>query len=102
LVVSDIHASANDLKSDEAVSWYSTLPEYDRADRNPFYSIPDLLSAESLSVDLLLCPGDLADCADPTAQDKAWNSLETLKKKIGARRLVGTVGNHDVDSRAKF
>jgi hypothetical protein len=102
LVVSDIHASANDLKNDDAVSWYSTLPEYDRGDRNPFVSIPDLLKAESLKVDLILCPGDLADCANPTAQDKAWASLALLQQKIGARRLVGTAGNHDVDSRAKF
>jgi hypothetical protein len=102
LVVSDIHASSNDLKNDDAVSWYSTLPEYDQPERNPFRSIPDLLKRENLVVDLLLCPGDLADCANPTAQDKAWLSLETLKEKIGARRLVGTVGNHDIDSRATY
>lgn len=102
LIVSDIHAAANDLKNDDAVSWYSTLPEYDQPDRNPFRSIPDLLKQENLGVDLLLCPGDLADCAEPTAQDKAWRSLESLRERIGARRLVATVGNHDVDSRAKF
>jgi hypothetical protein len=102
LVISDVHASANDLEEDTAVSWYSTLPQYDRPFRNPFHGIPDLLNREQLSVDLILCPGDLADCAEPTAQDKAWSALENLRVKIGARRLVGTVGNHDVDSRAKY
>jgi 3',5'-cyclic AMP phosphodiesterase CpdA len=101
LVISDIHASANKLEDDGAVSWYSTLPEYDRPHRNPFRGIPDLLKEERLSVDLILCPGDLADCAEPTAQDKAWALLEDLRAKVGARRLIGTVGNHDIDSRSK-
>jgi len=102
LVISDIHASENDLASDNAVSWYSTLPEYDLPLRNPFFGIPKLLKDEGLSADLILCPGDLADCAIPMAQEKAWSRLEKLRGEIGARRLVATVGNHDIDSRTKF
>lgn len=102
LVISDIHASDNDLGADDAVSWYSTLPVYDSATRNPFRGIAKLLKDEKLSVDLLLCPGDLADRAIPALQEKAWGSLEKLRREIGAKRLVATVGNHDIDSRMKF
>lgn len=102
LIVSDIHAAANDLKKDDAVSWFSTLPEFDLPERNPFKTIPDILAREGVKTDILLCPGDLADCAEPTAQKEAWTNLEQLRQAIGAKRLVGTVGNHDVDSRAKF
>jgi predicted phosphodiesterase len=102
LVISDIHASNNDLEKDDSISWYSTLPQYDEPYRNPFHGIPALLHKEGLSADLILCPGDLADCAEPTAQEKAWLRLEDLRNKIGARRLIGTVGNHDIDSRTKY
>jgi len=102
LVISDIHASDNDLADDNAVSWYSTLAAYDLPTRNPFHGIPKLLKDEKLPVDLLICPGDLADCAVPTSQERAWKSLERLRDEIGAKRLVATVGNHDVDSRTKF
>jgi len=101
LVISDIHASDNDLTDDKAVSWYSTLPAFDTPMRNPFRGISKLLTDEGLSVDLLICPGDLADCAVPTAQEKAWQSLAKLQREVGAKRLVATVGNHDVDSRTK-
>ncbi len=102
LVISDIHATANDLAADDAVSWYSTLPEYDLPTRNPFHSIPKLIKDEKLPVDLVICPGDLADCAAPTCQKAAWEALETVRKEVNAKRLVATVGNHDIDSRSKF
>lgn len=44
----------------------------------------------------------MADRADPTAQAVAWQQLEQLRNDLGATRLIGTVGNHDVDSRAAF
>lgn len=102
LVISDIHACSNDLNSDDAVSWVSTLPIYDTDLRNPFRSIPALLEREKLAVDFLICPGDIADRADPTAQGISWRFLEDLKSALGARRLVATVGNHDVDSRLQI
>jgi hypothetical protein len=53
LVISDIHASDNDLEADNAVSWYSTLPLYDSPTRNPFRGIPKLLKDEGLSTDVV-------------------------------------------------
>lgn len=103
LIVSDIHASDKNLGKDDAVSWFSTLPEYKNSPRtNPFVGIPQLLKQENLTVNYLLCPGDLADRAQPAAQTAAWDRLEELKHNTGAQQLIGTVGNHDIDSRLAF
>ena len=101
LVVSDIHAIDTDPLDDKSVSYFSTRPTRHET-VNPFLSIPDILSERKLVVDWILCPGDLADRAVPTCQAVAWEQLHDLKTKLGARELIGTVGNHDVDSRLSY
>ncbi len=103
LAISDIHAIEGDPFGVDAVSYYSADPSFAAFDtRNPFRTIPKILKEAGLAVDWVLCPGDLADRAQPVAQSAAWRSLETLRQKLKARLLVGTVGNHDVDSRLNF
>ena len=55
-----------------------------------------------LSVDWIVSPGDLGDKAIPTAQSAAWRELERIRGAVGAKRLIATVGNHDIDSRRSF
>lgn len=69
---------------------------------NPIRSIPEILKQDGLTVDWILCPGDIADQADPDAQTFAWRELVELKKAVKAKLLLSTAGNHDVDSRLKF
>lgn len=102
LVVSDIHATNESIENDGAVSWFSTLPIYNTEQRNPFLTIPKILKQESLQVDYVLCPGDLADGAKPEQQAAAWSALSQLQKELNAKRLIGTVGNHDIDSRTIY
>lgn len=102
LVLSDIHATSKKLEDDECISFYSTLPEYNGETRNPFHSIAAELQKAGLTVDAVLCPGDLADKADPTSQENVWNNLVRLKDSLSASMLLGTVGNHDIDSRNVF
>jgi len=103
LVISDVHAFDGDPLDEKSVSYFSTRPSHHRySTTNPFLSIPELMASNGLRVDWILCPGDLADRADPTSQEVAWKALEELRLKVGARRLIGTVGNHDVDSRLTF
>jgi predicted phosphodiesterase len=101
LVISDIHAFAGNPLADDAVSYFCTR-EVGSPGNNPFLAIPSILSDENLQVDWILCPGDLADRADPTAQAIAWDHLEKLREKVGAEKLICTVGNHDVDSRLSY
>jgi hypothetical protein len=102
LLLSDLHAISGDPDTVTSPSHLSARPTYDSATLNPLRAIPDMLRKESLCVDWVLCPGDLGDRADPVAQRFAWESLERLRAEVGATRLVGTAGNHDVDSRLKY
>lgn len=103
LIISDIHAFNGNPDDGEAPSYYSTWPQFQNSDvRNPFRTIHALLAQENLSVDWILCPGDLADRADPTAQGLTWGALEKLRNDVQAKRLFGTAGNHDIDSRLAY
>lgn len=101
LLLSDLHAISGDPDAWDSASNLSVRPTHSGRTLNPLHSIPEILKRENLSVDWVLCPGDLGDRADPVAQRFAWESLERLRSGVSARRLIGTVGNHDVDSRLK-
>jgi len=103
LVLSDIHAHDSNIEASDAPSSYSTKANYLNNPRlNPLASIPGVLKDAGLKPDVIVTPGDLADKNDSSAQQVAWRQLEEIKKKTGAKRLIGTVGNHDIDSRRSF
>jgi 3',5'-cyclic AMP phosphodiesterase CpdA len=98
LVISDPHAHSDDPVTSTA-SYYSTDIRFRSPALNPFSGIPDLIRGEGLNVDWVVSPGDLGDKADSTAQQMAWKELQDIKNSLGAEALIGTTGNHDVDSR---
>ena len=100
LIVSDLHAHAGDPAHSSSPSLISTNSLYQGL--NPIRAIPSLLKKESLSADWIVSPGDLGDRAEPGAQRFAWTELAWLRDKIAAELLIGTAGNHDLDSRRVF
>ncbi|MFL9964295.1 metallophosphoesterase [Paraburkholderia sediminicola] len=52
------------------------------------------------SADLLVCPGDITDRANPQAFVAGWHQIKRLGQALGVRRLVATTGNHEVQSRS--
>ncbi len=52
-------------------------------------------------IDVLVCPGDLGDRADPQAIDYAWKFLNDIKSHNPQCVLLATAGNHDIDSRGQ-
>jgi 3',5'-cyclic AMP phosphodiesterase CpdA len=58
-----------------------------------------LVQDEGLRADILVCPGDLADQAQPAAIQYSWQAMQTLRDSLGGPPLLATTGNHDVDSR---
>ncbi|MGY2810775.1 metallophosphoesterase family protein [Bradyrhizobium sp. USDA 4506] len=98
LVLSDLHLHHGDNESGEP-SYLSSLPRLASPTRNPLTGIPDLLKAHDIRPDWILSPGDLGDKCDQLAQSEAWKLLETVRRKTHSRKLIGSVGNHDVDSR---
>src|ERR1022692_1873708 len=99
LVISDLHAHSGDPSGGDAPSNYSTNNLYGAPTINPMVDIATLVKDAGLSVDWIVCPGDLGDKADPNAQNAAWAQLEKIRIAVGADLLLGTAGNHDIDSR---
>ena len=95
-VISDIHAYQG-LTPDQAPS-HCCVTEND-ATKNPLVSLRDFISAEKLTANLLMCPGDLGDKAHPVAIQHVWRELHCIRDLLKATMLIPTAGNHDVDSR---
>lgn len=100
-LLSDLHAfMPNEKRKD--ISYLPVSPT--ASDPDPFRDLDALLGkyAPRLTVDLLICPGDICDQADYKGFQFAWTKLNALKANLGASELIATCGNHDLDSRHKY
>jgi predicted MPP superfamily phosphohydrolase len=98
-VVSDIHAAQPDPDGNSP-SYASTAPASEWRDRDAILSLEKLISDQGITTDYLVCCGDMANQADPTAMNYIWSKFNELATKLSAKPIA-TVGNHDVDSRHK-
>jgi calcineurin-like phosphoesterase family protein len=98
-VVSDLHVVRD---NDEHESFLVMTPNASTANGNPFIDVLDLIERGTIRADLLLCPGDLGNRADPLAIQYGWEKLQELRKALHADQLIVSSGNHDLDSRRKF
>ncbi|MHC2805421.1 hypothetical protein ACVMII_005167 [Bradyrhizobium diazoefficiens] len=73
LILSDLHAYRPSKEHTREPSFLIASSKDNPA--NPIRAIPEILRQEGLSVDWILCPGDIADQADPDAQTFAWRVL---------------------------
>lgn len=67
--------------------------------QHPIASLLALIQKDSLTCDLVLCPGDLGDKADEQGISSSWGFLEEIKQKFKAQLLIAIPGNHDINSR---
>ena len=99
-VLSDVHAysvSSNGRPSHLPVNAPESRPR-----QHPFVSLQNLIAEEGISADVLLCCGDMGDRADPTGIRFTWQWINQLAGDLRTRFVVGTTGNHDVDSRGLY
>lgn len=66
---------------------------------DPVSKFLDLIKQRGLSAHYVLCPGDITDKASPAAFHEGWRRLREIKEALGARHLIASTGNHEVDSR---
>lgn len=97
-ILSDLHAYAGDPPALPPSLLNTRLPE-DQPAQHPFAGLVQLIQAEELSVDALVCCGDMADKANPEGIAWAWQWVHRIGDELGAERVIATSGNHDVDSR---
>lgn len=90
-ILSDLHVNASDSRIRK------NMPE-DKYE-NPFTSLKELIEKERLEADLLICCGDMADRADSGSLEYAWKEIHLIADSLNVGYVLGTVGNHDVDSR---
>lgn len=97
-LLSDLHAYHPSPGSGKGgVSFLPANPGV--SDPDPFGDLDRLIERESLSVDMVMCGGDICDRADLRGFQYAWARLNSLKAKLRATELVATCGNHDLNSR---
>ncbi|MBF0333421.1 MAG: metallophosphoesterase [Alphaproteobacteria bacterium] len=71
----------------------------DHATRHPITGLKKLITDEKLTCDIVMCAGDATDKAEPACLKYAWQKLHDLKILLGAKHVIATAGNHDLDSR---
>jgi hypothetical protein len=95
-ILSDLHAY-HPVPGSGRSSYLPSAPA--AGDPDPFGDLEELVERERLDVDLLFCAGDICDKADFRGFQFAWTRLNDLKKRLNARELIATCGNHDLNSR---
>lgn len=97
-VISDLHCRHSSGKGLTDVNTYLTTDLFPTPiNRNPVESLRAMIKG-NITADLLLCPGDITDKCDPQGLITGWEHLSKISTSLGARKLIATVGNHDVDS----
>lgn len=100
-ILSDLHAIDGATDAAPRTSYFDiSLPDWDEAN-NPIAALNTLINKRKIKADFLICCGDIGDKACPTALTRAWEALQKIKVLLGAKQIITTVGNHDVDSRHK-
>jgi hypothetical protein len=95
-VVTDLHAyGTRDKGKDSVLDFTSTTPGID----NPLTDLVAEVERRNVHVDALICAGDICNMADYSGLTAAWNHLHKLQAALGAKDLIATCGNHDLDSR---
>lgn len=97
-VASDLHAISGASQS-VSRSHLRVGDSEDYPGKQPIAGLLKLIKDEHLKANILLCPGDLGDQADPEGIRYAWNALHRIGEKLGCQTVVATTGNHDVDSK---
>ncbi|MDQ1592586.1 MAG: hypothetical protein QOG71_3213 [Pyrinomonadaceae bacterium] len=101
-IVSDIHAYDHLNDDKEAPSFLCTVAPENRVSHHPIAGLLKLIDDQSIRADILMCCGDMGDKARPAGILYTWDKLHVIKRKLEAKTLAVTAGNHDVDSRYKY
>src|SRR5689334_18795176 len=97
-LASDLHARQGS-DSGGASSHLRLGEDETQPGRHPIGGLLKLIRDEKLKADVLLCPGDMGDKADPAGIAYGWEALHRVAAALKCRLVTGTTGNHDVDSR---
>ena len=100
-VITDCHAYVGRPEDKgNSPSWLDLGVDQSEAGKNPFAGLHELaLQDPTVRADIVLCCGDLGDKANPAGLQYVWREVARLKETMEADLVIGTAGNHDMDSR---
>jgi Calcineurin-like phosphoesterase len=103
-VASDLHAYDRHRleENDPEPSFFEIGAPESPVGQHPIAALRSLIGTSGLRAHILLCPGDLGEKATPAATKHAWTAVHSIGDSLGASAIVGTAGNHDVDSRYAY
>jgi predicted phosphodiesterase len=97
-IISDLHcchsSSKNSLTETYLLSDSLRLPYQE----HPIEALNEMIEEKQLTVDYLICPGDITNRIDKQGLITGYQFLHEIKNKLKAKDLFLSVGNHDVDS----
>lgn len=98
-IISDLHCHPK-KKKDEGPDHTYLLSDKLRTPSNdhPVESLLPIIRDNSLTADLTLCPGDFTDQANVAGFIAGWNFSLEIHRELHAKKIIATLGNHDVDS----
>ncbi len=99
-IISDIHCHNHKGSEPKGGYYYPSMPEKP-VNQNPFAALTKFIRENEIKARYLLSPGDYSHKMDSQGLKSSWDQLKLLSHEIEAEFLVGTIGNHDVDSRGK-
>ncbi len=100
-VISDLHAFSDSATAVAPSHLDINRPKNQRG-KHPISGLKHVIEERKLSADILLCPGDLGDKADKKGIEYAWGAIQEIGQALHSGHIVGTSGNHDLDSRYKL
>jgi hypothetical protein len=97
-ILSDLHACEGPAGGRQP-SLLRVAAAENNAEWHPIAGLNQLIKRERLRTPILLCAGDLGDRATKLGVKYGWEKVQEVGKWLHARLVVGTAGNHDLDSR---
>src|SRR5947208_12150793 len=90
-IVSDLHV-VTDTGPLVRISHLRSGDEEQQHGRQPIGGLLKLIGDARLQADVLLCPGDIADKANPDGIRYAWAALHRVAEHLGCKLVAGTTG----------
>lgn len=98
-LISDLHCHPSSLKPHDTY-FLSDLPGVPTKD-NPLESLLELITTKKINADYLLVAGDITNKIDQQGFTSGWAGSKKIQEKLGAKDIIVTIGNHDVDINKK-
>lgn len=98
-ITSDLHAYAKLPDNHQRPSHLNISTGEQQPENHPISGLLEVINRDKISANVLVCPGDLGHQACPQSIRYSWTTLHQIQEALKAKHLIGTAGNHDLDSR---